>query len=100
MLIELGADGMSYQRLADTSDDFHTHWDTLALVLAASALPLTRQQIRAAWPADLRKPHEASVWRWLDRAVDLGLACRFGEGTKTNPYRFGLVKESSTPSAK
>jgi hypothetical protein len=92
MLIELSADGLTYERLADTSDDFHTNWDTVALVLAGAAAPLTRQEIRAAWPAGVPKPHDTTLWRWLDRAVNLGLAQRVGEGTKTHPYRFGLTR--------
>jgi len=64
-------------------------WDTICLVLGA-AEPLTRQEIRAAWPAGVTPPHDTTLWRWLDRAVELGLACRTGKGTKTEPYRYGL----------
>jgi hypothetical protein len=39
MLIELSADGQRYDRLADTSDDFHSSWDTVALILAGAAMP-------------------------------------------------------------
>jgi hypothetical protein len=91
MLIELSADGQRYQRLADTSDDFHTHWDTVALLLAQAAAPLTRQEIRAAWPG-LPKPHDATLWRWLDKAVELGLAERSGAGTKGGPHRYGMAR--------
>jgi hypothetical protein len=89
MLIELSPDGLTYERLADTSDDFHTSWDAVALVLASAAAPLTRQEIRDAWPPGMTKPHDATLWRWLDRAVELGLAERSGRGTKSEPYRYG-----------
>jgi hypothetical protein len=92
MLIELSADGMHYERLADTSDDFHTSWDTIALVLAGATMPLTRQEIREAWPAGMTRPHDTTLWRWLDRAVELGLAQRSGRGTKREPYRFGVAR--------
>jgi hypothetical protein len=36
--------------------------------------------------------HPSTLWRWLDRAVNLGLAERVGEGTKTHPYRFVLTR--------
>ncbi len=92
MLIELSADGQRYERLADTSDDFHTSWDTVALLLAGAATPLTRQEIRDAWPEGVPRPHDATLWRWLDRAVELGLALRSGRGTKNEPYRYGLAR--------
>jgi hypothetical protein len=90
MLIELSSDGLRYERLADASDDFHASWDTVALVLASAAMPLTRLEIRAAWPEGVPRPHDATLWRWLDPAVELGLAERMGRGTKTEPYRYGL----------
>jgi hypothetical protein len=42
------------------------------------------------WPADAVRPHETTLWRWLDRSVELGLAERVGKGTKTEPYRYGV----------
>jgi hypothetical protein len=91
MLIELSPDGLTYQRLADTSDDFHTSWETIAEVVINAGSPLTRQQIRALWPPGMTKPHDATLWRWLERAVELGLAERIGRGTKAEPYRFSVV---------
>jgi hypothetical protein len=92
LLIELSPDGRSYERLADTSDDFHTSWNTVAQVLAEAAAPLTRQELRAAWPPEVTRPHAATLWRWLDRAVELGLAERTGGGTRREPYRYGLTR--------
>jgi hypothetical protein len=54
-------------------------------------MPLTRQEIRNTWPAGVPRPHDATLWRWLDRAVELGLAQRSGRGTKNEPYRYGLA---------
>jgi hypothetical protein len=92
MLIELSADGERYERLADGDDDFHSHWDTIRMLLAAATEPMTQQQLRAAWPDGLAKPHATTLWRWLDRAVELGLAVRVGTGTKTDPYRYSVAK--------
>ncbi len=91
MLIELSPDGRKYERLGDTSDEFHTNWDTVKLVLGTTEKPLTRAEIREIWPPGLAKPHDATLWRWLDRAVELGLAMRLGRGTKDDPYRYGLA---------
>ena len=77
--------------LGDTSDEFHTNWDTVRLVLGAMEQPLTRAEIRETWPPGLAKPHDATLWRWLDRTVELGLAMRQGRGTKNEPYRYGLT---------
>ncbi len=85
MLIEPGPDGLTYERCADASDDFHSAWDTIG---AAADMPMTQQKIRAAWPLGLPKPHIATLWRWLDCGVTLGLACRTGQGTKNDPYRY------------
>jgi hypothetical protein len=90
LLIELSPDGAGYGRLADGADDFHAHWDVVGGLLGKAGGPLTRQQIQAAWPADVARPHEATLWRWLERAVELGLAVRVGKGTKTEPYRYGV----------
>ncbi|HEX3151883.1 MAG TPA: hypothetical protein VHR66_27675 [Gemmataceae bacterium] len=90
LLIELSPDGSHYDRLADGTDDFHTHWDVMQSLLGSAASPLTRQQIQSAWPENVARPHEATLWRRLDRAVELGLAVRVGKGTKTEPFRYGL----------
>jgi hypothetical protein len=91
MLIELSPDGRRYDRLPDTSDDFAANWDTVAEVLTVATMALTRVQIREAWPAGMTRPHAATLWHWLDRAVELGLAERSGTGAKGNPFRYTLV---------
>jgi hypothetical protein len=90
MLIELSPDHTHYTRLPDDSDDFQTHWDTLRLLLSATAAPMTRRDLHRAWPG-LPKPSDISIWKWLTRAVDLGLAHCEGKGTKTDPFRYGLT---------
>jgi hypothetical protein len=90
MLIELSPDGQTYTRLAEASEEFHTGWDAVAQLLTAAATPLTRHEIRANWLPGTPKPHDATLWRWLDRAVDLGLAERTGRGTKYDPFRYAV----------
>jgi AAA domain len=100
MLIELSSDGLTYQRLVDAGDDFHANWDTVHLILAAATNGgLTRSAIREAWPPGAAKPHDATLWRWLDRAVELGIAARIGKGTKTEPYRYVLPPATAGASA-
>lgn len=99
LVIELSPDGTRYERLADGTDDFHANWDVVSVLLGSAAGPLTRQQIQAAWPAGMARPHEATMWRWLERAVELGLAVRLGKGTKTEPFRYGVeVPQYDQPS--
>jgi hypothetical protein len=78
LTFDLSPDGRRYDRLADGPDEFHGHWAVVRWLLESAAGPLTRQQIERAWPADVARPHEATLWRWLDRAVELGLAVRVG----------------------
>jgi hypothetical protein len=52
---------------------------------------LTRQEIESAWPAKAARPHEATLWRWLDRAVEAGYVVRVGKGPKVEPYRYGVA---------
>jgi hypothetical protein len=91
LLIELSPDGLTYTRLADASEEFHTGWDAIAQLLALAATPLTRQEIRANWLPGTPKPHDTTLWRWLDRAVELGLAERTGRGTKDDAFRYGVA---------
>jgi hypothetical protein len=90
LAIELSEDGLRYERLADGSADGPDPQAVVRSVLESAAGPLTQQEIQAAWPATAARPHEGTLWRWLDRAVELGLVQRVGKGTKTEPYRYGV----------
>lgn len=81
-------DGARYERLADAGDEFHEHWEVVGRALAEAGRPLTRQEIQANWTPRLARPHDATFWRWLDRAVEAGLVCRVGKGTRGDPYRY------------
>lgn len=97
LLIELAPDSSGYTLLPDTDDDFHSHWDALHPLLAAAEAPLTRNQILQSWPPDLLPPSEVSLWKWLNRALHLGLALRLGKGTRTDPFRFCLPQTEDLP---
>jgi hypothetical protein len=62
----------------------------LAGPVAGSAVVRLFGSDRAASPYDFR-PHQASLWWWLGRAVEVGLAVRVGKGTMTVPFRNFLV---------
>ncbi|MCI0353409.1 MAG: hypothetical protein L0Z53_28655 [Acidobacteriales bacterium] len=50
MLIELSADGRTYERLAEASEYFHGHWETVSSILEEAGAALTQQEIRRRWP--------------------------------------------------
>lgn len=92
LLTEMHVTGMGYRVLRDEEvcDDFRAHWATVAAVLAQAGQPLTRHELLALWPVDHNAPHAATLWRWLRRASDLGLATVSGSGSKGDPCRFEL----------
>ena len=42
------------------------------------------------WPEDFEQPNPGTLWRWLQRAVDLGLVHRDGTGRRNAPFRYWL----------
>ena len=59
-------------------------------LLAASPAPLTHQELLARWPAPA--PHADSLHRTLATAVHAGRFTATGNGTRTDPCRFGLAR--------
>ena len=92
ILAEMHVTGTSYRVLDDNdvSDDFSANWDAIALALASSATSLTRQDLLKHWPATRSAPHPGTLWRWLQRALELGLVEMSGAGTKNEAFRFAL----------
>jgi hypothetical protein len=91
LLIELNAEGMDYEVIAAAdTDDFRGNWDTVVMVLEEAHHPLTRHEILAEWPSDFPKPAEITLWKWLSRATELGLASMQGTGRKKDPFRYWL----------
>jgi AAA domain len=104
LIAELNPTGTDYTVLGDDDicDDFSANWNTVAAILAAAPRPLMRQEVLVGWPEGRCVPHEATVWRWLRRAADLGLVVVTGGGTKSEPFRFALkaTGESAPAAAK
>lgn len=42
------------------------------------------------WPEELDKPDDATLWRWLDRAVNQGMVTQEGSGKRGSPFRNGV----------
>ncbi len=90
-VIELTADGTDYLCHGDFFDaEYHQSWQTVQQVLEEAPHPLTRRQILDRWPADLRRPEETTLWKWLERAREKGLVCCAGTGRKNDPFRYWL----------
>jgi len=92
ILAEMHVTGTSYQVLSDNdmSDDFSANWDAIAAALTSANTPLTRQDLLKQWPPNRSVPHPGTLWRWLQRALELGLVETSGTGTKGEPFRFRL----------
>jgi AAA domain len=94
LVIELDKYGADYAVFGDTKDDdlFRLALKELWRLLAAAGQPLTRQEIHDAWPAELPKPSDPTLWRWLTRAVSLDMLARYGAGTKAEAFRYGICE--------
>jgi hypothetical protein len=91
LLIELNPDGTDYAVVPeDNDDDFRGSWEVLRMVLESAKFKLTRREILADWPPDFVKPVESTLWKWLQRAGDLGLIHSQGTGRKNDPFRYWL----------
>jgi hypothetical protein len=93
VVIELNAEATDYACLGDLADEvFRTNWEVLRTVLTPAAEPLTRKQILASWPVVEHEPNEATLWRWLERAVAEGKLLRTGTGRSNSPFRYWLAE--------
>ena len=59
-------------------------------LLRPASRKLTRAEILALWPEDER-PDPITLFRWLRRAVALGLLRQDGEGQHPRPLRYWLA---------
>jgi hypothetical protein len=91
LVIELNAEGTDYLVHGDfRTDEFGQNWHYLRTVLEDSLGKRTRQQLLAEWPADFPRPSEATLIRWLNRAVAAALVCQEGTGRRADPLRYWL----------
>jgi len=91
LVIELNAEGTDYAvKQALEANDFSANWRPLRLVLEYAQHKMDRREIRQEWPEDYPRPSDATLWRWLDHAVDLGLVLQQGTGRRGDPFRYWL----------
>ncbi len=96
LLLELNAEGGDYLPVVDPLEaDFQASWQPLRMVLEDAPQKLTRQDILAEWPPDFAKPPPATLWRWLDGAVQRGLIACEGAGRKADPFRYWLPEREA-----
>src|SRR5262245_15163221 len=91
VVIELNAERTDYAFLGDVADEeFQSNWEVVRTVLLMAAEPMTRKDILARWPPVELQPSEATLWRWLERAVTAGTCFRTGTGRCNSPFRYWL----------
>jgi hypothetical protein len=89
-VIELTADGTDYVcRGTFAEEEFAAHWDVLRGLLAEASWKYPRAEILRRWPRG-KRPDKATLGRWLERAVEMGLLRKDGRGQKSHPYRYWL----------
>src|SRR5262245_31348988 len=92
LAVEWSADGRDYAALGEAAlDDFDAGWPVLQALLEDAYQKLTRKGILDAWPQDHPKPSEATLWRWLDRALTDSRVQRDGSGRSRSPFRYWLT---------
>jgi hypothetical protein len=93
---ELNPEGTDYVLLADSPPPHPPLLATLQTLLTESATPLTRRELLERWPGTAPRPD--TLWRTLARGVELCLFIVSGTGTKTDAFRYGIVRQT-IPSA-
>jgi hypothetical protein len=89
-LIELNTDGTDYvSRGTFREEEFAAHWEVLRGILAEAGWKYPRREVLRRWPKEQR-PDRASLGRWLERAVEMGLLRKDGMGKRNHPYRYWL----------
>jgi AAA domain len=88
---ELNPEGTDYLFLPDSPAPHSPLLSTLQTLLTESPTPLTRRELLERWPGTA--PRADSLWRTLARGIELGLFTGAGKGTKTEPFRFTVVRQ-------
>ncbi len=91
LVLEWAADGGDYVARGDVAEEeFREHWEQMRPFFASAPERLTRRELRALWPSGPGAPSDATLCRWLERAVAQGLLRREGTGHCGSPYRYWL----------
>jgi hypothetical protein len=90
---ELNAEGTDYLLLGDSPAPHPPLLGTLQTLLGDSTVPLSRRELLERWPGPAPRPD--TLWRTLTRGVEVGLFLVSGSGTKTDPLRYGVTKQTN-----
>lgn len=95
LVIELNEAGDFYTTVdhVPEDDEFLENWVPIRITLENAQGPMTRQEIRKAWPSSFPRPGGITLWRWLNQALQRRLAERTGEGIRAQPYRYFLPEK-------
>jgi hypothetical protein len=92
---ELDSEGTDYRVLPGGTPPCPPLFATLAALLRASPVPLTRRELLARWPEPA--PRADTLGRALARGVERGLFIVQGAGTRTDALRYGLASQGHPP---
>jgi hypothetical protein len=96
LMLELDEAGTICHLAPETAvEQFEADWEPIRLVLAEAPQKLTRQDIIMEWPGGFDQPNATTLWRWLDSAVEQGLALCEGSGSKSDPFRYWLAEREA-----
>ena len=89
---ELNPEGTDYVLVPDAIAAQPPLLAVAQALLGESPIPLTRAELLARWPGVA--PRQDTLWRALARGVELGHFVVSGAGTKTDAFRYGVVRET------
>jgi len=89
VVIELNAERTDYQVCIDLDDDLAQTLRITREVLLAENCQMSRALLHERWPHD-PKPALSTLWKHLERLVELGLLTRSGSGERKDPFRYSL----------
>jgi len=96
LVLELNADATDYTNHGDFEvDEFMQSWRHVRVVLQGEDAKMTRKEILENWPPDFPAPVTTTLARWLERALDLGLVKKLGQGSKSSPFQYWLPERES-----
>lgn len=90
LVVELNDEGTDYLAHGSFADEeFVSQWQLVENLLRFAPCKFTRAEILSHWPSPQR-PDAATLYRWLRRAVEMGLLRQDGLGQQRHPFRYWL----------
>ena len=89
LIIELSSDGYDYTAAPDIDEDVARTLEVVRTMLESRQQQMSRAVLRGSWPED-PKPSMTTLWRHLERGVEVGQLARNGAGHSDDPFRYTL----------